>query len=129
MPTATVSHSVMPAALRIRTGSFMPQLWATTTVPPALIPLKMQVIIHASGVTRDTAATLASPLLLMRAVMSILMNMMDRQSRTLGKVRWRISRHENTVPDRVRVRKLSRNLGTECCFMKKWPPQDFSSKA
>ncbi len=107
----------------------MPQLWATTTVPPALIPLKMQVIIHVSGVTRDTAATLASPLLLMRAVMSILMNMTDRQSRTLGKVRWRISRHENTVPDRVRVRKLSRNLGTECCFMKKWPPQDFSSKA
>ena len=75
----------------------MPQLWATTTVPPALIPLKIQVIIHVSGVTRDTAATLASPLLLMRAVMSILMNMMDRQSRTLGKVRWRISRHENTV--------------------------------
>ena len=107
----------------------MPQLWATTTVPPALIPLKMQVIIHVSGVTRDTAATLASPLLLMRAVMSILMNMTDRQSRTLGKVRWRISRHENTVPDRVRVRKLSRNLGTGCCFMKKWPPQDFSSKA
>ena len=89
-PTDTVSQRTPPMHRRSLVSSPAPRYWATTTVPPAAIPLNIQVMRLMMGPTRDTAATELSPFSLIRAVISTPINVIDMESSILGKVRFRI---------------------------------------
>ena len=84
MPISTVSQMTWLHALATRFGSPMPQLWDTTTVPPAPMPLNIQTTRFVTGPTSETAATELSPLLLMSAVISMPMSMIERLSSMKG---------------------------------------------
>ena len=85
-PVRKVSHRMWPAACWVLTMSPPPKHWVTATVPPAEMPPSTHMMRPSRGETRLTAAMEDSPAEEISAVISMLMNMMDRESRIRGRV-------------------------------------------